>query len=151
MLTALEGASFVSGYKIAAAHAVASRLQPGFKRMDEALARLVAVREGVNVVIASAVSREKTGYRVSAKAIDAGTGKEIAKREMSVSSRDGILPAIGKVTAPIRKALGDSTPQSTQLAAAENFTAASLEAAHEYSLGHELQQTNPQEAIRHYL
>jgi serine/threonine protein kinase/tetratricopeptide (TPR) repeat protein len=151
MLTALEGAAFVSGYKISAAHAVAARLRPGFKTMDEGLARLVAVREGVKVVIASAVKREREGYRLSAKAIDAATGKEIATREMTVASREAILPAIGKVTAPIRKALGDSTPQSTQVAAAENFTAGSLAAAHEYSLGHELQQINPQEAIQHYL
>ena len=151
LATALEGASFVNAYKIGAAHAVASQLRPGFTTMDEALARLVAVREGVKVVIASAVTRDTGGYRLTARAIDAKSGNEMAKREMRVSNREGILPAIGKLTAPIRKALGDSTPQSAQVAAAENFTAGSLEAAHEYSLGHELQQINPQQALQHYL
>jgi tetratricopeptide (TPR) repeat protein len=148
--TALEGASFVRAYRSDAAHSIAAQLRPGSKTMDEALARLVAMREGVNVVVSGAVAPRRNGYRVSAKAVDPATGKQIAERQIDVPNRDALLAAIGRLTAPIRQALGDSTPQSKQLAAAETFTAASLEAAHEYSLGQELQQTNPQEAIKHY-
>ena len=150
MATALEEASFVSAYRIGAAHALAAQLSPGSKRMDEALARLVAVREGVNVVIATTVSRDGGGYRLSARAIDAATGKQLASRDLAAGSRDSILPSVGRLTAPIRQALGDTTPRSKQLAAAETFTAGSLEAAHEYSVGQELQQSNPIEAIKHY-
>jgi eukaryotic-like serine/threonine-protein kinase len=150
LATALEGASFVSAYKRDSARTIGAQLRPGSKKLDEALARLVAVREGVNVVIASAVRRERNGYRLSTKAVDAATGKAIADRDVVVANRDAVLAAIGKLTVPIRKALGDTTPQSKQLAAAETFTAGSLEAAHEYSLGQELQQTNPQQAIKHY-
>jgi tetratricopeptide (TPR) repeat protein len=147
---ALEGASFINAYRSDTAHRIAAQMRPGSKTMDEALARLVAMREGVNVVVAGVVTPQGNGYRVSAKAVDAATGKAIAERQIDVPNRDTLLAAIGKLTAPIRKALGDSTPQSKQLAAAETFTAASLEAAHEYSLGQQLQQANPQEAIKHY-
>ena len=149
--TALEEASFLSAYKRGPARAIAGQMRPGFKTMDEELARLVAGREGVNVVIVSAVSREGNGYRISAKAVDAATGKQIARREVTVANRDALLPAVGKLAAPIRKALGDTTPESQQLAAAETFTAASLDAAHEYSVGQQLfDQSKSLDAMEHY-
>lgn len=61
-----------------------------------------------------------------------------------------MLATVGKLTAPIRKALGDSTKESAQLAAATTFTAASLEAAHAYSLGQQFKEKDPQTAIEHY-
>jgi tetratricopeptide (TPR) repeat protein len=50
-----------------------------------------------------------------------------------VANRDEVLGAIGKLAAPIRKNLGDTTPESAQLQAEETFTTSSLEAAHYYS------------------
>jgi tetratricopeptide (TPR) repeat protein len=41
---------------------------------------------------------------------------------------------MGALAASIRKALGDVTPESVQLTAAETFSTGSLEAAHEYAL-----------------
>jgi tetratricopeptide (TPR) repeat protein len=46
---------------------------------------------------------------------------------------------VNKLAARIRTGLGDTTPESTQLAAAETFTAASLEAGHAYALAQEMQ------------
>ena len=60
--------------------------------------------------------------------MDARTGGSIASPEAAVNTRDDILPAIPRLVAPIRKALGDSTPASVQLESAGGaFTAASLE------------------------
>ena len=51
----------------------------------------------------------------------------------------------------IRKAFGDKTPQSVQLAAAETFTASSLEAAHWYSLGQDaIERGQLERAIQNY-
>ena len=56
-----------------------------------------------------------------------------------------------RLAAQVRRALGDATPESTQLAAAETYTAGSLEAAHEYAVAQDLQwEGNWEEAIRHY-
>jgi len=62
------------------------------------------------------------------------------------------LLAVPKLVAPIRKALGDSTPESVQLQAAGGaFTAASLEAVHEYGIGMEQQFTGKnEEALRSF-
>jgi serine/threonine protein kinase/tetratricopeptide (TPR) repeat protein len=150
LTTALEGASFVTAYRADAAHRIAGQLRPGSTKIDEGLARLVAIREGVNVVVAGAVVPNGSGYRLSARAVDPATGREIASREIDVPNRQSLLPAVARLTPAIRKALGDSTRESDQLAAAVTFTAASLEAAHEYSLGQQFKEKAPEQAIEHY-
>ncbi|MGE5275731.1 MAG: protein kinase domain-containing protein, partial [Acidobacteriota bacterium] len=148
---ALEGASFVSSYNRSQAKKVAAQLQPGATGLDETLARLVAVREGINVVTSGAVDKRGDGYEVSVRVVDAATGKPIATDQEKASGKDGVLGSVARLAAQVRRALGDATPQSTQLAAAETFSAGSLDAAHEYAVAQDLQwEGNWDEAIRHY-
>jgi tetratricopeptide (TPR) repeat protein/predicted Ser/Thr protein kinase len=148
---ALEGASFVSSYSRNAARKVAAQLSPGATGLDQTLARLVAVREGVNVVTSGSVDKRGDGYEVSVRAIEAATGKTIATDQEKASGKEDVLASVARLAAQVRGALGDATPQSTQLAAAETYTAGSLEAAHEYALAQNLQwEGNWDEAIRHY-
>ncbi len=148
---ALEGASFVSSYNRNAAKKVASQLQPGATGLDQTLARLVAVREGVNVVTAGSVDKRGDGYSVSVRAVDAATGKTIASDEEQASGKEAVLATVARLAAKVRRALGDATPESTQLAAAETYTAGSVEAAHEYAIAQNLQWDGKwDEAIRGY-
>jgi tetratricopeptide (TPR) repeat protein/predicted Ser/Thr protein kinase len=134
---ALEGASFLNAYNRASALRVGARLQPGATRLDESLARLVAVREGIGVVTSGAIDRSGDGYRVSLRALDAVTGRPIVEETVDAPGKDRILPATTRLAARVRSALGDTTPESVQLAAGETFSAGSLEAAHEYAGGQE--------------
>ncbi len=148
---ALEGASFVSSYNRNAARKVASQLQPGATGLDQTLARLVAVREGVNVVTAGSVDKRGDGYSVSVRAVEAATGKTIASDEEQASGKEAVLATVARLAAKVRRALGDATPESTQLAAAETYTAGSVEAAHEYAIAQNLQWDGKwDEAIRGY-
>jgi eukaryotic-like serine/threonine-protein kinase len=148
---ALEGAPFISSYNRGQAHKEGARLQNGATRLDESLARLVAVREGVSVVVAGDVSPEGGGYRLAIRAVDAATGKPITAETMSASSKDEVLPSLSKLATRVRSALGDTTPVSAQRAAAETFTAASLDAAHAYAEGQEFQWAGKwDDAIRSY-
>jgi tetratricopeptide (TPR) repeat protein len=149
---ALEGASFVNAFNRGQASKIAAQLEPGTNRLDERLARLVAVREGVNVVTSGSVARDGNGYGVFVRAVDAVTGDEIAKAEVEVSDKEDVLAAVAKLAARIRRGLGDTTPEAVQLAAAETFTAGSLEAAHEYAVAQQQQYAGRyDEAIGHYL
>jgi eukaryotic-like serine/threonine-protein kinase len=130
---ALEGASFISLYNRAQAHSVALQLQPGAFLLDDRLARLVAIREGVGVVVDGSVTLHGNGYRVSIRALDAVTGKTIASGVAQADKKD-VLLQMGKLAAGIRKSLGDATPESVQLTAAQTFSTGSLEAAHEFAL-----------------
>jgi tetratricopeptide (TPR) repeat protein len=85
------------------------------------------------------------------RAVDAATGKTIATDEERASGKQDLLGSVARLAAQVRGALGDATPASAQLAAAETFTAGSLEAAHEYAIAQDLQWEGKwDEAIRHY-
>lgn len=132
---ALEGASFVNAFNRGTARKLAQQLPHPTDKLDEQPARLVAVSQGIGAVITGELSRRGDQYSVSATALDAQTGNVIAKAEATAESKDALLLTIPKLAAPIRKALGDTTSESAQLQAAGGaFTAASLEAVHQYGL-----------------
>lgn len=135
---AVEGAGFITTYNRGQARKLAKQLDYAPDKLDEASARLIAVREGLNVVVSGSVTREGSGYAVSAKATDAVTGKTIATAKASASSKEDVVSVMPKLVLPIRRALGDSTPRSAQLAAVETFTAGSLEAVQYYAQGQDL-------------
>jgi tetratricopeptide (TPR) repeat protein len=148
---AVEGASFISTYKRGAARKMAAQLQPGATALDESVARLVAVREGINVVVSGSISAQGGRYKLGVKAIDAATGRELAKYDTDADNKEAVLKAVGKLAARVRTALGDTTPESIQLAAAETFTSGSLAAAREYAVAQDLQYAGKwQEAIQGY-
>src|SRR6266702_2306319 len=137
---ALEGASFVNAYDRGQARKLAQKLPQPTDKLEEQAARLVAVGQGLAAVVTGSLSRRGDGYKLSVEALDARTGNSIATAEVSASNKDELLLAVPKLVAPIRKALGDTTPESVQLTAAGGaFQAASLEAVHQYAIGSEQQ------------
>src|SRR5215469_12353464 len=132
---ALEGASFVNAYNRGSARQLAQKLPHPTDKLDEQSSRLVAISQGVGAVVTGSLSQRGDGYKLSVEALDARTGKSIATAEVNASNKDQLLLDVPKLAAPIRKALGDSTPVSVQLTAAGGaFQAASLEAAHQYGV-----------------
>jgi len=149
---ALEGASFVNAFSRGDARKLAQQLPHPTDKLDEQPARLVAVNQGVGAVITGELSRRGDKYSISATALDAVSGNVIAKAEATADNKDEVLLAIPKLAAPIRKALGDTTPESVQLHSTVGaFTAASLEAVHEYGVGEQLQFAGKmQDALQSY-
>jgi tetratricopeptide (TPR) repeat protein len=136
---ALEGAHFVRAFSRGDARKLAQQLPHPSDKLDEQPARLVAINQGVGAVITGELSRRGDKYSLSATALDAVSGNVLAKAETTAANKDEVLLAIPKLAAPIRKALGDTTPESVQVQATVGaFTAASMEAVHEYSLGEDL-------------
>jgi len=137
---ALEGASFVNSFSRGNARKLAGQLPQPTDKLDEQAARLVAVGQGLGAVVTGSLSRRGDGYRLSVEALDARTGNSIATAEINTSNKDQLLLAVPKLVAPIRKGLGDSTPESVQLNAAGGaFQAASVEAVHQYGVAMEQQ------------
>jgi eukaryotic-like serine/threonine-protein kinase len=133
---ALEGASFINVFSRGDARKLAGKLPHPSDKLDEQSARLVAENQELNTVITGEISLHGDEYDISAMALDALSGKVLAKSEVSVSSKQEILSSIPKLVVPIRKALGDSTPASKQFEeVAGGFRAASLEAVHQASIG----------------
>jgi eukaryotic-like serine/threonine-protein kinase len=138
MSTALEGASFITTYNRGNARKTLSKLA-GSTKLDENSARLIAQREGVGVVVSGSIRQDGGKYAVSAQAIDARTKKVIDSASATASTPNDLNYAVARIAAGFRKALGDATPKSEQLAAAETFSSQSLEASQQYALAQELQ------------
>ena len=148
---AIEGAPFITSYNRANAHQLAAALRPGTTVLDASAARLVALREGINVVISGSVSLESGKYHVAVEAVDSVKGTPIKSSESTAGNRDEVLNSIARLAATLRTALGDATPESAKLAAAETFSSGSLEAAQRYSQAQAAQQSGQwEDAVRLY-
>lgn len=135
----LEGSPYINVYNRNQAKKTSAELGTSRFKLDESTARLIAQREGIAYVVSGSVERNGSKYRLSGRAINAVSGNEIGKDSVVVDAREEVLRNLPRVAAAIRAALGDTTPESTQLSAAETYTAASLEAAKAYSEAQDLQ------------
>ena len=131
---ALEGASFINAYNRGAARDLAKQLPHPSDKLDEESARLIGVSQGLAAVVTGSLSLRGDAYKLSVEALDARTGNSIASAEINAPTKDKLLLDIPKLAAPIRKALGDTTPVAAQIAVSGPFTAASLEVVHLYSI-----------------
>jgi tetratricopeptide (TPR) repeat protein len=137
---ALEGAKFINAYSRGTARKLAEKLPHATDKLDEQPARLVALSQGISAVITGEISRRGDSYTVDAIALDAASGNVLAKSEITAANKDQILGDIPKLVAPIRQALGDTTPESEQLERTRGaFTAANLEVVHQYGIAMEEQ------------
>jgi eukaryotic-like serine/threonine-protein kinase len=132
----LEGASFIDSYSRSDAQRLVDQISKG--RLDVSNARVVAQREGIDIVVAGSIRSEGARFRIDVQAIDPLPGTVLASRSVTADDRDEVLAAIGQVGADVRAALGDTTSQSAIASGRETFTAGSLEAASAYMQGQEL-------------
>jgi tetratricopeptide (TPR) repeat protein len=137
----LEGASFITNYQRETARRLAGEIKPGSQLNDEA-ARLVAVREGIKVVLSGAIEPADGGYNLSMRAVNPADGKIIKDATANAATRDDVLRAVGSIAGQVREALGDTSLENGKLADEETFTAASLEAASFYTRAQALAAAN---------
>jgi eukaryotic-like serine/threonine-protein kinase len=138
---AIEEASFINIYPREAAARLAEKLRPG-GGLNEEVSRLVARSEGVHVLMTGTIARQGPDYVISVRAIDPSVdesqAKPLAVVTASASTREKALKTVAALGARIRGPLGDTTPESVRLAAAETFTTSSPEAVKSYTLAQEL-------------
>lgn len=140
----LEGAPFITNFQRESARRLAEEIKPG-SQLNEESARLVAVREGIKVVLSGMIEPADSGYNLSMRAVNPADGKIIKDATARAASRDEVLPAVGSLAAQIREALGDTSLEDGKLTDAETFTAASLEAASFYTRAQALAARNKDE------
>ena len=119
--------------------------------LDETTARLVCQSEGIRTLLVGSIATAGTGYTVSVRAIDPVPGTVIAEINESAADKSRVLEAVGALSAKVRTALGDATPQSAMAAQQETFTTSSLVSAREYADAQALANANrDEEAIAAY-
>jgi serine/threonine protein kinase/tetratricopeptide (TPR) repeat protein len=148
---AMEGAPFISAYNRTQARKTLVQIKPDATILDEAGASLIALREGVNVVISGAVEKLSGGYRISCKAVDPVSSKTLGSAQSQTDAKSGVLQAVAQLADKMRRMLGDNTPDSARLQQQETVTSSSLEAVHEYAVAQDLQFSGKwEEALPHY-
>ncbi len=104
--------------------------------IDEPLAREIALREGVAVVIVPTINRLDDVYSLAYRAIDPATGDVMKSRSLSGTTRGQLLKSLGQLARKMRKDLGEPllgrVQQGTPLVRA---TTPSLEALRAYTDG----------------
>ena len=137
---AMEGASFINVFSRGDARKLARKLPTPTDILDEQSSRLVAINQGVNAIITGDISLRGEQYDISAIALDTRNGNVLAKADVTVANKQDILSELPKLAVPLRKSLGDTTPASIEIdKVSGGFTAKSLEAVHQDSLGVEEQ------------
>src|SRR3954470_24039402 len=147
----IEGTSFVTAYpRRDALRVVSQQINPSAP-LDENNARLVARREGIKRIVSGSISGDPSKYALALKIIDPVDGKAMLTWDTTATGREDVLNAVGRLAARVRRGLGDASANADQIKDAETFTAASLEAAHEYIQAQELQSAGrSQEALDGY-
>jgi tetratricopeptide (TPR) repeat protein len=148
---AMEGAPFISAYNRTTARKTLIKIKPDATILDEAGASLIALREGVNVVISGAVEKLGGGYRISCKAVDPVSSKVLSTADSETTAKSGVLEAVAQLADKMRRTLGDTTPDSARRQQQETVTSSSLEAVHEYAVAQDLQFSGKwDKALPHY-
>ncbi len=148
----IEGASFITAYPRRDALRAAAVIKAG-ATLDEATARLVAVREGVGLVLCGDIDARDGGYHIRARAISSsGDGETLYTLEAEAANKAVLLETVGSLAGKVRTALGDTDVPQGGPAASETFTAASLEAAKAYTEAQEFRDAGKSdEAVTKYL
>jgi tetratricopeptide (TPR) repeat protein len=134
----IESAPFVNTYEHNAAIKVLSQLTPDSAVLNVDGSRLVAVREGIDVVLAGSIEADGPGYTIAVRMLSGSSGEIIADSVRDADSKLEVLAAIGTISGDLRKELGDDSVGHAEAGAVETFSAASLEAAQDYSQAQEL-------------
>ena len=133
----LEGSSFITAFPRRDALRAAAQL-PG-KALNDQNARLVAMREGIQIVVTGRLESYGQGYRLVARAVTPGPNERTLHESTTIArGKDEVLPIVGRAAARLRNALGDATVNPEVVRPADTFTAASLDAARAYVEGQEL-------------
>ncbi len=101
--------------------------------LDPALAREVAIRDGLRVVITGEVAAVGGSYVLSAEIISAETGEVLAGFRETAKKSDDILAAIDRLSKKLRERIGESFKTIRANPPLESVTTSSLQALQKYS------------------
>jgi len=147
----IESAPYVAGYRRDAALKLAKVLDEQAARLDEGTARLIAVREGIKLVMAGSIEEDGGAYMLYVRAVDPKGGEIVTSVKVDADNKSEVLTAIGTLSGDLREELGNEDLDREKLVASETFTAKNLEAAKAYSKAQSLQYNGKyDEAMEYY-
>src|SRR5207245_8245391 len=80
---------------------------PGDK-IDENTGRQICVREGIRALLVPSIARVGQRYALSARLVNPKDGTSVWSDIETAKTLDGVLPALGRLAAHVRRGLGES-------------------------------------------
>ena len=113
--------------------------RPVSTRLTPDIARELCLRAGVKAYIAGSIASLGNEYVLGLKAVNCQTGDTLTENQVTASSKEKVLNAVGDASAQLRGQLGESLPQVQNVGVAlAQETTSSLEALQAYSAGSKL-------------
>ena len=109
--------------------------RPLDSRVDFALARELATREGIKAVLAGDVLAAGGGYVLSARLVETATGDVLATFRETAGNSNDVIGAIDGLSKAIREKLGESLRSVRAASPLHRVTTSSLEALRKYTQG----------------
>jgi eukaryotic-like serine/threonine-protein kinase len=134
MRTNLEQSRAITVVPIADIGGALERMQrPVASKVDLALAREIAAREGIKAIVHGNVTAAGAGFILTARLITAESGVELASFRQAAGDATELIPAIDRVTRELRGKIGESLKTVRSAPALEQVTTASLPALRLYA------------------
>jgi tetratricopeptide (TPR) repeat protein len=134
--TALGQSQSVTVVQPATVRDVLQRMErPADTRVDFALAREIATREGIKAVIDGSLVGVGGRYVVALRLVSAQTGDELATFRETAASESELLPAVDRIAKQVRAKIGESLKTVQSAPPLEQVTTPSLEALRKYVQG----------------
>ena len=109
--------------------------RPANTRVDFALAREIATREGIKAVIDGSLVGVGGRYVVALRLVSAQTGDELATFRETAASESELLPTVDRLAKQVRAKIGESLKNVQGAPPLEQVTTSSLEALKKYVQG----------------
>ena len=130
----IEGASFITAFDRNRARSRIELVRTDANDvLDEEAARLIAVREGIQLVLSGTVSESDGRYQFNVNGIEPASGDRVFEVDSAAPDKVTVLATVSEIAGEIREELGDTSLEEETLRGKEMFTAASLEAAKAYT------------------
>jgi len=119
-----------------AIQAALQRMQrPATSRIDASLAREIAQREGLKVVVGGSVTPLGTGFVLTARILASESGNELASFQETANNPSQLIPTVDKLSRDLRSKIGESLRSVQASPMLEAVTTASLPALKLYTEG----------------
>jgi tetratricopeptide (TPR) repeat protein/tRNA A-37 threonylcarbamoyl transferase component Bud32 len=105
------------------------------ERVDMALARELAVREGIKAVVGGTVTPVGTSYIITTRLVSAESGDELAVHRETAKDAADIIPTVDRLTRQLRGRLGESLKSVKDAPALAQVTTSSLDALRSFAAG----------------
>lgn len=111
----------------------------GDERVTGNVAREICERENIKALLAGSITSLGSTYVVSLDAVNCRTGDSLAREQITASTKEAVLPAVGKAASGLRSKLGESLGSIQKFdAPVTEATTASLEALKSYAAADEM-------------